>query len=224
MFVIIAGGGKVGGQLARDLLAGRHEVVVMESNPLKARSLQDEIGDAVVPHDASEGRWLIDAGIGRADVLIAVTGDDEDNIVICQLGAALSDGRARTITRINNPRNSDTFRTLGIEAIVNATDLVMTMIERDVSVAPVVHLMRLRSAGLELVEMTVAEGSAAAGSTPEELGLPEQGGRISVILRDGAAVLPLPSTRLLVGDSVILVAQTEFEEALGRQFAAPTIV
>ena len=224
MFVIIAGGGKVGGQLARDLLAERHEVVVMESSPSKARALQDDIGDAVVPHDASEGRWLIDAGIGRADLLIAVTGDDEDNIVICQLGAALSEGRARTITRINNPRNSDTFRTLGIEAIVNATDLVMTMIERDVSVAPVVHLMRLRSAGLELVEMTVAEGSAADGSTPQDLRLPEQGGRISVILRDGEAVLPSPTTRLHAGDSIILVAQTEFEEALGRQFAAPTIV
>ena len=209
MFVIIAGGGKVGGQLARDLLTERHEVVVMESSPGKARALQDEIGDA---------------GIGRADLLIAVTGDDEDNIVICQLGEALSEGRARTITRINNPKNSDTFRTLGIEAIVNATDLVMTMIERDVSVAPVVHLMRLRSAGLELVEMTVAEGSAADGSTPEGLKLPEQGGRISVILRDGEAVLPSPTTRLQAGDSVVLVAQTEFEEALGRQFAAPTIV
>ena len=136
MFVIIAGGGKVGGQLARDLLAERHEVVVMEYDVGKARTLQDDLGDAVVPHDASEGRWLIDAGIDRADLVIAVTGDDEDNIVICQLGAALSGGRARAIARINNPKNSDTFRTLGIESIVNATDLVMTMIERDVSVAP----------------------------------------------------------------------------------------
>ncbi len=223
MFVIVAGGGKLGGQLARNLLDEKHEVVVLEASAGKAQFLEDELGSTVIPHDASEGRWLLDAGIARADLLIAVTGHDEDNIIICQLGEALSDGRARTIARINNPKNSDTFRTLGIEAIVNATDLVMTMIERDVSL-PVVHLLRLRNAGLELVEMHVAEGSAAAGATTAELALPDQGGRISVILRHGQAVLPAPTTRLEVGDAVILVAQTEFTDALRRQFAAPAIV
>lgn len=221
MYIIIAGGGKVGTQLARDLITDGHEVTVLEANPTKAKSLEDELGAVVLGHDASEGRWLIEAGIGRADLLIAVTGHDEDNIVICQMAEPLSDGKARTIARINNPKNSDTFRLLGIEALVDATDLVMSMIERDVSTDSVVHLMRLQSAGLELIEVTVGDRSSADGTMPDELGLPEQGARICVVLRNHRPLLPLTTTRLQAGDSVILVAQTEDEVELRRQFLSP---
>ena len=219
MFIVIAGGGKVGSALARDLLAAGHEVVVLEEDRRKAQELEDELGSAVIPHDASEGRWLLAAGIARADLLIAVTGHDEDNIVICQLGRALSDGRARTIARINNPKNSETYRLLGIESIVNATGLVMSTIERDVSVAPVVHLMRLRSAGLELVEFPVTADSPAAGTSIAELALPERGGRISVVLRDDQALFPVPATVLKEGDTVIAVVQIAQEQDLRELFA-----
>ena len=219
MFIIIAGGGKVGGSLARDLLAAGHEVVVLEVARRKAQELEDELGSAVFPHDASEGRWLLAAGAVRADLLIAVTGHDEDNIVICQLGRALTDGRARIIARINNPKNSETYRLLGIESIVNATDLVMSTIERDVSVAPVVHLIRLRSAGLELVEFPVTADSPAADSSLAELRLPERGGRISVILRNDQALFPVPETVLREGDTVIAVVQIVQEGQLRMLFA-----
>ena len=150
--IIVAGGGKLGAALARDLVEAGQEVVVLECNRRKAQVLEDQLGSSVLLCDASEGRWLRAAGVQRADLLIAVTGHDEDNIVICQLGRALSNGRLRTIARVNNPKNGDTFRLLGIEALVDATDLVMATIEEDVRVSPAIHLVRLRSAGLDLVE------------------------------------------------------------------------
>ncbi len=219
MFIIIAGAGKVGGALARDLCAAGHEVVVLEHDTRKAQSLADEIGSSVISQDASEGRWLIGAGIERADLLIAVTGDDEDNIIISQLGRALSDGRARTIARINNPRNNENFRLLGIESIVNATDLVMNTIERDVSVAPIVHLMRLQSAGMELVELPVIRDSPAHGATAGDLDLPARGGQISVILRNDQALFPRHDTVLEAGDLVVAVVRIDQEEELRRLFA-----
>ena len=219
MFTIIAGGGKVGSALARDLCAAGHEVVVLEREARKAQSLSDEIGSSVIPQDASEGRWLLGAGINRAELLIAVTGDDEDNIIISQLGRALSNGRARTIARINNPRNNENFRRLGIESIVSATDLVMTTIERDVSVSPIVHLLRLQSAGMELVELPVAPGSPAHGSTTSDLDLPAHGGQVSVILRSEEALFPRHDTVLEAGDIVVAVVQIDQEETLRYLFA-----
>ncbi len=219
MFIIIAGGGKVGSALARDLLAADNEIVVIERNREKALDLEDEFGSCVLAQDASEGRWLLSAGVKRVDLVIAVTGDDEDNIVICQLSLALSKGNARTIARINNPKNTDTFRLLGIESIVNATDLVMSTIERDVSVAPIVHLLRLPAAGLELVELPVTGGSAAAGTTIGELNLPEHGGRVTVLLRDREVLFPSPETKLQEGDTVVAVIQSEHEEKLRGLFA-----
>lgn len=222
MFVVIAGGGKVGAALARDLSQAHHEVVLLEKDRRKAQYLEDELGTSVLPHDASEGRWLTSAGIARADLLIAVTGDDEDNLVICQLGEALSCGNARTIARINNPKNQEAYRLLGIEAIVNATDLVMSMIERDVGASSVVHLMRLRSAGLELVELTVADGSEAAGSRIVALQLTQQGARISVVLRGETAYFDLSDMVLEPGDVAIAVVEVDSEDALRARFSAET--
>jgi trk system potassium uptake protein TrkA len=220
MFIVIAGGGKVGAALARDLAKAEHETVLLEKDRGKAQALEDDLGSSVIPHDASEGRWLLRAGVARADLVIAVTGDDEDNLVICQLAETLSLGTARTIARINNPKNQDAYRLLGIEAIVNATDLVMSMIERDVGAASVVHLMRLRSAGLELVEMTVSESSEAAGCRIADLQLTEQGARISVVLREDAALFKISDLVLEPGDTVVAVVELDSEDALRSRFAA----
>ena len=194
---------------------------MVERDARKAQSLADEIGSSVIPQDASEGRWLLSAGIKRAALLIAVTGDDEDNIIISQLGRALSQGRARTIARINNPRNNENFRRLGIESIVNATDLVMSTIERDVSVAPIVHLLRLQSAGMELVELPVTRDSPAHGATTGNLDLPAYGGQISVVLRGDQALLPRSDTVLEAGDLVVAVVRIDQEAELRRLFAPP---
>ena len=196
---------------------------MVERDARKAQSLADEIGSSVIPQDASEGRWLLGAGIKRADLLIAVTGDDEDNIIISQLGRALSRGRARTIARINNPRNNENFRRLGIESIVNATDLVMSTIERDVSVAPIVHLLRLQSAGMELVELPVTRDSPAHGATAGDLDLPAYGGQISVVLRGDQALLPRRDTVLEAGDLVVAVVRIDQEEGLRRLFASRAV-
>ncbi len=165
MYIIVVGGGRVGYYLAKALLNEGHEVVVIEKSAGIAATLVEDLGSICVRGDGCETTVLSDVGTNRANMLIAVTGDDEDNIIISQLGRALSEGHARTIARINNPRNNENFRRLGVESIVNATDLVMNTIERDVSVAPIVHLMRLQSAGMELVELPVTRDSPAHGAT-----------------------------------------------------------
>ena len=217
--IIVAGGGKLGAALARDLVEAGQEVVVLECNRRKAQVLEDQLGSSVLLCDASEGRWLRAAGVQRADLLIAVTGHDEDNIVICQLGRALSNGRLRTIARVNNPKNGDTFRLLGIEALVDATDLVMATIEEDVRVSPAIHLVRLRSAGLDLVEFPVMNGSPAVGRPLRELRLPKDGYLISVILRGSEAVFPSADTVLQAGDAVVAVVSSARERELRELFA-----
>ncbi len=217
--IIVAGGGKLGAALARDLVEAGQEVVVLECNRRKAQVLEDQLGSSVLLCDASEGRWLRAAGVQRADLLIAVTGHDEDNIVICQLGRALSNGRLRTIARVNNPKNGDTFRLLGIEALVDATDLVMATIEEDVRVSPAIHLVRLRSAGLDLVEFPVMTGSPAVGRPLRELRLPKDGYLISVILRGSEAVFPSADTVLQAGDAVVAVVSSARERELRELFA-----
>ena len=221
--IIIAGGGKVGAVLARDLVEAGHEVVVLERDRQKAQVLEDQLGSSVLPCDASEGRWLDAAGVRRAEMLIAVTGDDEDNMIICQLGQALSGNRARAIARVNNPKNGDTFRLLGIEALVDATDLVMSTIEEDVRVSPAIHLVRLRSAGVDLVEFPVMADSPAAGQLLRALPLPKDGCRIAAILRGRDAVFPASDTVLEAGDAVVAVVERPREEELRRLFA-PTAV
>ncbi len=217
--IIVAGGGKLGAALARDLVEAGQEVVVLECNRRKAQVLEDQLGSSVLLCDASEGRWLRAAGVQRAELLIAVTGHDEDNIVICQLGRALSNGRLRTIARVNNPKNGDTFRLLGIEALVDATDLVMATIEEDVRVSPAIHLVRLRSAGLDLVEFPVMTGSPAVGRPLRELRLPKDGYLISVILRGSEAVFPSADTVLQAGDAVVAVVSSARERELRELFA-----
>ena len=106
MFILVVGAGKVGYHIARELLDIGHEVVLMEKDATHAQSLKTELGSVIIGHDGCEGRWLLEAGVKRADLVLAVTGEDEDNLIISQLASSLSKGRARTIARVNNPKNA----------------------------------------------------------------------------------------------------------------------
>src|SRR3984957_10973110 len=150
MYVIIAGAGKVGWNLARELISRDQEVTLIESDHRRYRVVEEELEHAVQYGDATE-MWVLErAGIGRADLVIAVTGDDEDNILICQV-AKEKYGCERIVARVNNPRNLDHFKTLGVQPAVSATDLILRLIEHEVPEYGLVQLLALEGGTLGII-------------------------------------------------------------------------
>src|ERR1017187_7622198 len=162
MYAIIVGAGKVGRNLARELIDKDHEVTLIESSRPRYLAIEEELEHSVQYGDATE-LWVLErAGIQRADLVIAVTGDDEDNIVICQV-AKEKYGVQRIVARVNNPRNLQHFKLLGIQPAVSATDLILRLIEHEVPEYGLVQLLALEEEHLEIIELEVGEHSEAAG-------------------------------------------------------------
>ena len=217
MYVIIAGAGKVGWNLARELIEKGNEVTVVEGDRDRYLAVEQELEHSVQYGDASE-LWVLErVGISRADLVIAVTGDDEDNMLICQVAREkyLVD---RTIARVNNPRNREHFELLGIRPNVSATDLILRLIEHEVPEYGLVHLLDLPEQKLEIIEMLVPEESRAAGVRVSDLEMPEGSLLISVVRNDQGFV-PGPDTVLEVGDEVLAVLDPRVEEDLTSYFA-----
>ena len=193
MYAIIAGAGKVGRNLARELTSKGHEVTLIESFRPRYLALEDEFEHAVQYGDATE-LWVLErAGIQRADLVIAVTGDDEDNVLICQV-AKEKYLCARVIARVNNPRNHDYFRLLGIQPAVSATEVIMRLIEHEVPRYGFVHLLELEEEHLEIIELEVTDGAPAAGKRVSEIPMPE-GSLMITVLRDNKGIVPRRTPR-----------------------------
>src|SRR6059036_4097931 len=172
MYVVVVGAGKVGWNLARELIDRGNEVTVVESDAARFATVEEELEHAAQYGDGSE-LWVLErAGIERADLVIAVTGDDEDNILICQV-AREKYGVERIIARCNNPRNLEHFELLGIRPAVSATDLILRLIEHEVPHHGLVHLLDLKQEQLEIIELEVSPDAPAAGRPISELELPE---------------------------------------------------
>jgi trk system potassium uptake protein len=217
MYVVIAGAGKVGWNLARELMAKRHEVTVVESDRSRYLTVEQELEHAIQYGDATE-LWVLErAGINRADLTIAVTGDDEDNLLICQL-AKEKYLCERIIARVNNPRNRQYFELLGIQPAVSATDLILRLIEHEVPSYGTVHLLDLRDEQLEIIEVEVPDGSPVIGRRIHEIELPD-GALIISILREGRGFVPKADTVIQDGDEVLLVLDPGLEEAITTFFA-----
>jgi trk/ktr system potassium uptake protein len=217
VYIIIAGAGKVGWNLARELMQAEHEVTVIESDRDRYMTVEEELEHNIHYGDASE-LWVLErAGIVRADMVIAVTGDDEDNILICQVAKEkyLVD---RIIARVNNPRNLQHFKLLGIQPAVSATDLILRLIEHEVPRYGLVHLLALEEEQLEIIELEVSADAPAAGRTITELELPD-GCLVVSVLRDGAGFVPKADTVIEAGDEVLAVLSPGDEEALLALFA-----
>ena len=212
MFVIIAGGGKIGFYLAKELIGQGHEVVILEQEARRAADIETELGSIVMVGDAAETTTLQEAGAGRADLVVAVTGDDEDNMVICQV-AKVRFHSGRTIARINNPKNAEIFQRLGIDDTVSATDVVLSVIEQEIPRQHLTPLLRLRYTDVEIVEAVIRDGSAVAGHRLRDINLPSAAS-IAVIIRDGNAIFPQPDTPILFGDHVIAFTTSQNEAAL----------
>ena len=210
MYVIIAGAGKVGWNLARELIAKDREVTLIESDHRRYRVVEEELEHAVQYGDATE-LWVLErAGIQRADLVIAVTGDDEDNILICQV-AKERYGVERIVARVNNPRNLQHFKLLGVQPAVSATDLILRLIEHEV---PEYGLVQ----HLEIIELEVGEDSEAAGQKVADVVLPD-GSLIISVLRNGAGFVPKADSVIEAGDQVLLILDPGLEGQITPQFA-----
>jgi trk system potassium uptake protein len=215
VFAVVVGGGKVGSTVARTLLKRGHEVTLIEQRLDRYEMLEQEFGHQVHVGDATEMPVLERAGIARpADIVIAVTGDDEDNLVIGQL-AREKYGVERVIARVNDPRNQPHFDLLGIPQTVSATQMVLGLIEHEVPEHELVHLLELRKENLEIVEVEVDAGAPCAGKRVEELSLPESTRLISV-MRNGKAEIAVGHTTLQPGDQVLAILQPGREDELKR--------
>jgi len=215
MFAIVAGGGKVGSTVARTLLKRGREVTLIEQRLDRYERLEQEFEHQVQLGDATELPVLERGGIARpADIVIAVTGDDEDNLVIGQL-AKEKYGVERVIARVNDPRNQPHFDLLGIRQTVSATQMVLGLIEHEVPEHELVHLLELRKENLEIVEVEVDAGSPCAGRRVEELSLPESTRLISV-MRNGKAEIAVGNTKLEPGDQVLAILEPGREDELKR--------
>ena len=213
MYVIVVGGGRVGYYLARALLDEGHEVLVLEKAAAISSIVSDELGSICVRGDGCEATTLASVGTNRADMLIAVTGDDEDNLVSCQVAKHMFNVPS-TVARIRNPKNENIFRKLGIDVIVNTTNLILESIEEEVPTHTLTHLRDIRDKGLGIVEVKIPPGAPTIGKPVKELSLPE-GSVLSLVIRKARKpIVPSGATILQAEDQIIAVISPESEEAL----------
>jgi trk system potassium uptake protein TrkA len=221
MFVLVVGGGKVGTNVTRTLRRLSHEIVLIEQEERRYESLEDEFQHEALYGDGTELHVLEQAGIKRPpDIVVAVTGDDEDNIVICQL-AKERYAVPKVVARVNDPRNHELFDLLGISPTVSATSMVMALIEHEVPEHELVHLLELRKENLEIVEVEIVRGSKADGKRIGELSLPQEARLISV-MRDGQAEIAVGATELRAGDQVLAILKPGREDELRQVLLKPS--
>jgi trk system potassium uptake protein TrkA len=213
MYIIIVGGGGVGYYLAKALLEEGHEVLIIEQNPAIAETINDEFGGICTRGDGCEVTTLMDAGTARAAMFVAVTGEDQHNLVACQL-AKHKFKVPRTIARIKNPKNEGLFKKLGIDVTISGTNVILEHITEEVPTHPLTHLMEIGEGGLEVVEVRIPASSASIGKAVKDLSLPA-GSMLSLIIRkDQKPIIPAATTVLTAGDQVIAVTSSASEEAL----------
>jgi len=210
VYVVVVGGGKVGYYLTKSLLAEGYEVVLSEKEKGRAAELAEVLGESVaVRGDGCEASFLADIGTERADVLVAVTGEDEDNLVSCQM-AKVKFQVPRTIARVNNPKNQGIFERLGIDVTVSATNILLALIEQEIPRHALVNLISLKQAGMEIVEVQIPDGSPVAAKRLRDIGL-SRDMYISAVLRGEETITPTADTELLTGDKVYALIREDNE-------------
>lgn len=214
-YAIITGGGKIGYYLARSLINNDYEVLLLEKNPGFYRQLSSDLGDVVMMGDGCDPLVLKEAGVERADLIVAATGDDADNLVTCQMAQHVFQ-RPRVIARVNNPDNEALFTCLGVTERVNSTAALLDLLGKKVGKSPVVLLGALERCNIEAVELILDEGSPFIGARLGDLSLPP-GTLIISILRDGCASIPSGDSIFEIGDVLVALIPPELEAAL-REF------
>jgi trk system potassium uptake protein TrkA len=220
LFIIVAGAGKVGYHLARALVAD-HEVLILELDQGRVDFVAEELGsDVIMQGDACDAATMERAGMERADLVAAVTGDDEDNLTVCQIAKAKF-SVPRAVARINNPQNETLFRRLGIDSTVSATNLIMAHIEQELPWRGLIPLVTLRGRSLEVVEVRVPSEARIVGHRVSEALLP-QGSLICLIIDpEGNPRVPAGDTTIHADDIVLAVTNVESEESLRNALTSP---
>ncbi len=221
MFVLIVGGGKTGAHLAGLLLAGGHTAVVVDPRPEITEPLKERLSrDAVVTGDGADPQVLIQAGIKKADVVAAVTSDDEDNLVVSTI-SRFEFGVRRVIARVNDPENAWLFtRDMGVDVALNQADLMAKLIAEEMSIGDMMTLLKLRRGQYSLIEVKVAPGSPADGKAVRDLDLPCDC-VIVALIRKGDLILPRADTVLQPVDEILAIVRPEQQADLDRLLARP---
>jgi trk system potassium uptake protein TrkA len=215
MYIIIVGGGSVGYYLCKALLKEGHEVLVLEKDAAKCARLEDEMGSVCVRGDGCEVSTLSDVGAGRAEVFIATTNEDEDNLVACQV-AKYKFKVPRTIARVSNPKNEEVFKKLGIDCPVVVTNLILKNIEEEIPTHPLVHLATMAEEGAGIVEIKIEKGSRAIGKAIKDLSLPKDS-ILALLVRNGEKPrVPTPDTVVEINDRFIALTSLENEDELRK--------
>ena len=212
--IVISGGGKVGSFIAKELSEKGHTVIVIEKDPEICEKLAMTTKAMVIQGDACDYRYQEEARVDRAEVFAAVTGDDDDNLVACQL-AKTSFNVPRVVARVNNPKNERIFNLMGVDAI-SSTTVISHLIEEETTVGDIITLHMMKKGRIAIVEVDIPEpGCLACSKSVKELGLPE-GCVLVSILRGEELIVPRGETVLKPGDSVIAVTKVDKEERLKR--------
>ena len=213
MKVAIAGGGNVGTYIAADLHEAGHSVLIIEQDPDVVARVSPTIDVQWFLGDACEVSNLHDAGLADADVVVAATGDDEDNLVVSLL-AKQEFAVPRVVARVNHPKNYWLFNEAwGVDVSVSTPHLLTALVEEAVSVGSLVRLLQFRDA--QLVEVTLADDSPAAKQGIAELGIPRDATVVAVV-RESHVIVPRGDTVLQAGDEVLVLVTPESEEAVRR--------
>ncbi|MGQ9487066.1 MAG: potassium channel family protein [Armatimonadota bacterium] len=217
MYIILVGAGNVGYYLAKTLLSAGHEVLLIERDKRRYDLLRDEFGEVVMRGRGDEIRIMREAGADRADIVVACTGDDEDNLIISQI-AKWYFNVPRTVARINDPRNESIFQQLGIDATVSSTNIIYHLIEQEIETGEVIPLAALKRGNIEIVDVELSTRSPVIGKRIQDLPLPPDA-LIVCIIRQDNAMLPHADTVLEPNDSVITLVSTQSERQLRKVFA-----
>ena len=219
MRVAIAGAGNVGTYIAQDLRKDGHDVLLIEQNLDLVNRLRDTLDVEWFAGDACEVSNLHAAGLDGVDVMVAATGDDEDNLVVSLL-AKQEFAVPRVVARVNHPKNHWLFNeSWGVDVAVSTPHLLTSLVEEAVSVGSLVRLLTFEGGGARLVEVTLADDSPAAGKVVAELGVPRDASLVAVV-RDGHVVVPRGDTMLQVGDEVLALVTNDAETQLTAMLAA----
>lgn len=212
MYIVIVGAGRIGFNLAQKLIHDKHAVTMIEKDKARCEGISQNLDAMVINGDGCEPQHLEDAEVGRADVVAAVTADDEDNLIICQLAKEVF-GVRRTVARVNNPRNEHIFTELGVDVPVNATTIIAKIIEEEASFEDFVNLMTFKRGKLALVRVDITAESPVIDKQIKDIALPESSVFVSIV-RGENIIVPKGETILKKGDDVIALTMIEHEQKL----------
>jgi len=221
MFILIVGGGKVGTYLARALLNQGHEVVIVEKVARKAQMMANILeNDIAIVGDGCDPLVLDQAGVNRADVVVADTGDDEDNLVVCLIAKKAS--KARCVARVNNPKNKEIFQSIDPERpiqLISSTEIILDAINDVVNVRDYAIVTKLKDGDLELIKLIVPDKAASNGKRIAEIGLPRSSIVVAVDRPGDDLVIPNGETRIRGGDQVIVMVRKDSCDDVRTAFA-----